>query len=397
MHVAMSAAVNNDGLAELLVMAGMLVTLAWMQARFHGQLGAGSECSAGPRERWMMASLGILLGLGMLTKVYAYALAPVLLCTVVMVVWLRPRTQVDGDAGRVEGASWQTFGEGVRLTMWALLPALALGSLWWIRNSIVYGGLDLLGMARHTRVVEGQPLTAEWIAIHGWVAYGERAISFTFRSFWGVFGWMGVFMDQRIYTAFLVFTGIIFLGVLWATVRLISGRPDADMDLFQLWVLGLFGVMLLVVSAAYLWYNVNFVQHQGRYFFWGILPISAVAALGWREVMQPLQGLITGLLGLVLALCTAVAGYVTGTPGKWTVLTIAAMTLVLLFQPLLLIGSSQAMMKRLPAPVGNWLARPGSGTAMRWARTGLWALPFIALFVVDVTIPNTLIVPQLAR
>ena len=397
MHVAMSAAVNNDGLAELLVMASMLVALVWMRARFYGSPGAGSRPGSDRRERRMMVTLGLLLGLGMLTKVYTYAMAPILLSTVVIVVWLRPRAQPGRGGGRAEGASWLTFWAGGRLALWALIPALALGSLWWIRNSVVYGEWDMLGLAQHGRVVVGQPLTVDWIAINGWVAYGERAFSFTFRSFWGVFGWMGVFMDQRIYTAFLVFTGIIFLGVLWAVVRLISGRPDADMDLFQLWVLGLFGVTLLAVSAAYLWYNVDFVQHQGRYFFWGLLPISTIVALGWREVMQPLQGIITALLGLVLAACTALAGYVTGTPGKWTVFTIGVMALVLLFQPLLLIGTSQAMMKRLPATVQDWLARPGAVAAARWARAGLWALPFVALFVLDLTIPNAVIVPQFAR
>ncbi len=32
----------------------------------------------------------------------------------------------------------------------------------------------------------------------------KRAFSFTFKSFWGVFGWMGVFLDERIYTALLL-------------------------------------------------------------------------------------------------------------------------------------------------------------------------------------------------
>ena len=40
--------------------------------------------------------VGILLGLGMLTKMYAYVLTPILLATVVMVIWLKPEVRRNG-------------------------------------------------------------------------------------------------------------------------------------------------------------------------------------------------------------------------------------------------------------------------------------------------------------
>ena len=125
------------------------------------------------------------------------------------------------------------------------------------------------------------------------------------------------------------------MGLLWATVRFISGPPDTDMDSFQIFVLVLFGVMLMAVTASYAWYNIQFVQHQGRYFFWGLLPISAVVALGWREVFQPLQGVITGMLALVLTAGIAVTGSAVGTLDKWSLLSTGLVTLMLLLQPLL--------------------------------------------------------------
>lgn len=39
-----------------------------------------------------------------------------------------------------------------------------------------------------------------------------------------------------------------------------------------------------------------------------MLPISTAVALGWREVLQPLQGLITGTLGAVSAGAIFVSG-----------------------------------------------------------------------------------------
>lgn len=398
MHVAMLAAVNNDGLAELLVVASMLVTLSWMRCRFYasGIRGedTGREAFCVFSEERRLVWLGILLGLGMLTKIYAYVLAPILLLTIVMVVWRNP-TPKSRDHAEDTRPGWRTLREGVRLSLWAAIPALLLGAVWWVRNYTVYGGWDLLGLVQHGRVVAEQPRTIDWIADKGWMTYWERAFSFTFQSFWGVFGWMGVFMDQRIYTAFLLFTGVIFLGVLWAVVRMISGRPDADMDLSQLWALGLFGVMIVAVGLAYIWYNAEFMQHQGRYFFWGLLPISTIVALGWREVMQPLQGLITAALSLAVVAGVTLVGYVIGAPNKWTLLTACLIALALLLQPLLLAGTSRGTMRRLPGSVQQWLQRPAVVSFTRWARVGVWALPFVLMWLLNLLIPHTFIIPQL--
>ena len=83
MHMAMAAAVNNDGLAELLLMASMLTLLLWMRQRFYGK----------PAQRRHLLLLGVLLGLGMLTKIYAYLMLPLVVAAVVVVTWLTPRVQ----------------------------------------------------------------------------------------------------------------------------------------------------------------------------------------------------------------------------------------------------------------------------------------------------------------
>jgi hypothetical protein len=393
MHMAMSASVNNDGLAELLLMASMLILLRWMRDQFYAVDDANSGDPPTPRPRRFLLRrrlllLGVLLGLGLLTKVYAYILLPIVLLTVIAVLAMRPRVHS-------EEAGTSPLWRAISWSMWVLVPALILGLPLWIRNMRLYGGWDVLGLSRHDQVVVGQARTSDWIAVNGWVAYGERAFGFTFKSFWGVFGWMGVFMDERIYSMLLLFTGVIFLGVLWATVRFISGGPDMDMDRFQLSVLGLFGVILLAVTASYLWYNVKFVQHQGRYFFWGILPISTIIALGWREVLQPLQGAITGLLAGVLAMSVALAGYVSGGVDRWTVLSISLIALVLLLQPLLLGGTNRYTLRWLPKWIKERLSLPAiaSGTAV--LRTAVWALPFLLFMLLSLAIPRLYIIPQL--
>ena len=42
----------------------------------------------------------------------------------------------------------------------------------------------------------------------------------------------------------------------------------------------------ILTLAAYLWYNTQFVQHQGRYLFTALVPIGLAAALGWREALR---------------------------------------------------------------------------------------------------------------
>lgn len=390
MHMAMAAAVNNDSLAELLLLASMLMLLQWMRHRFYE-----THPSKRRSQKQQLIWLGILMGLGMLTKIYAYLMLPLVLAVVVVVTWLAPRIQSTPRESVHFSPTRASLIDGLRHALWVVVPAALLALPIWIRNLYLYGGWDLLGLAWHDQVVAGQPTTAAWIADVGWIAYSERAFSFTFQSFWGVFGWMSVFMDERIYSALLVFTGVIFLGVLWATVRFISGGPDTDMDAFQLAVLILFGLMLIVVTTGYVGYNLKFVQHQGRYFFWGLLPIGTVVALGWREVLQPLQGAITGFMAAVLAVATAVSGTVTGGMNKWTVLSIGLIALILFCQPLLLGGVSPDALRWLPNSTRQWMARPRVAGLLRLARSLTWALPFILLFILDLAIPHLFIVPQL--
>lgn len=390
MHVAMNAAVNNDGAAHLLLMATMLLLLRRMRDAFYG------THETTPQRRRSLLWLGVLLGLGLVTKIYAYLLLPIVLVVLLLLDWLRPRSSGDPQDGVRLSPSRSGLLDGVRAASWVLAPALLIAAPMWVRNALLYGPTDLLGLSRHDQIVVGQVRTAEWIATHGWMDYAERAISFTFRSFWGVFGWMGAFMDDRIYTALLFFTGVIFLGLLWATVRFISGGADTDMNVFQLTVLLLFGVILLAVFTGYVGYNLKFMQHQGRYFFWGLLPISTIIALGWREVLQPLQGAITGLLAAVLALAIALVGTVNGDLNKWTLLSVTVIALVLLCQPLLL-GDQADTLRWLPGKLKRFLARPLPARLLQGGRALVWALPFILLLVLNLMIPSLFIVPQLAR
>jgi hypothetical protein len=436
MHVAMLASVNNDSLAGLLLLATMLVLLHWLRNRFYasnpedssksagryttGETGVATEQSAresltnhqGRPGRFirepLLLTLGILLGLSLITKIYAYVILPISLAAVVSVLWIQPRVNAQHPTRATHPderlrplrdwrKTWPALRDAFRTALlWVALPAVLIALPMWLRNIYLYGNWDFLALAWHDTVVIGQPRTSQFIETFGWVEYSERAYSFTFKSFWGVFGWMGVFMDERIYTALLIFSGVIFMGVLWATVRFISGGSDTDMDFFQLSVLLLLGLILAAVAFSYLWYNLKYVQHQGRYFLWGLLPIGVIVALGWREVLQPLQGLITGFLAAVLAGAMFIAGTLTGSTDKWTLLSIGAPAAVLLIHPFLLTNAhSRYSLLPLPRGLVKRLEQPYLVRLFAWLRLLVWALPFLLLCLLDLLIPSIFIVPQL--
>ena len=221
MHVALMASVNNDALAELLIVGSVLAVIRWQRLNL--------ESEADRRQGYLLAA-GILIGLAFLTKATTYILLPVALVVVIIrSVW--PGLARDNSVGRLM----------VRVAL-LIAPALLLGLPWWIRNSLLYGNLDILGLSWHDAVVSGQPTASAWIAENGWEAYWERAWSFTSKSFWGVFGWLGVFMDARIYTALFILSALAAMGALfqvWTRERQKNWR----------WTAHLFSPMMTLLVA----------------------------------------------------------------------------------------------------------------------------------------------------
>jgi 4-amino-4-deoxy-L-arabinose transferase-like glycosyltransferase len=259
-HIAMMAGVNNDSLTEFLIALALWMTLRWM-----------SICVTGTQaDRWLVG-LGVALGLGLVTKA-SFAPVVVLAGIAILIMWWR---ETDRQLPHL-----------LRHLALVFVPTLLIVMPWWARNAATYGGLDLYGMANHDAVVVGQPRTADWIQDHGWGAWLERWITFTFQSFWGQFGWMGVLMPVWLYRllALCSLVGVVGLPVGLRQAREVASRPVIQ-DL-QLFILGLLVVLVLLV---YGYYNITFVQHQGRYLFPALIPVAIGAALavkGWINLLR---------------------------------------------------------------------------------------------------------------
>lgn len=250
-HVAMLAAANNDALAEVVMALGVLLCL---------RLILSTEPDKG---RWW--PLGVALGVAFLTKLSAYPLAGLAGFALLLVArrarWPLPTLLRAGAA--------------------LFVPALVLGGAWWVRNLVVYGGLDFLGMRRHDAVVQGQLRTSEALAHWGVADYAQRFLQTTFQSFWGMFGWMGVVMDQRVYLALLVFTVGLVIGLAGAAFA--RWRSGAALALPRRDALAFSVAAVLLAVAVYLYYNLTFVQFQGRYLYPALPLIALGVALALRQ------------------------------------------------------------------------------------------------------------------
>lgn len=251
MHVAMGAAINADSLAEVLLAAVFLISLA----RAGGRLG----------DRRFVLLGGIVFGLVLLTSIKIYA-------SVVLILFAEVRFR----AGGLGAKTWKTI-------LPLLAVSLVLSSWWFIRNALLYGG-DIFGLARHDAVVIGQPTTADWIVKYGLKNTVADFFIITFKSFWAQFGWMGVLVSDRIYVGLLVLTIAAVLGVSLLALR--KFRLFEEKGWRPSWVWALLGLWLMVAALDLVLYNLRYFQPQGRYLFPALIPISALGVIGLYELFD---------------------------------------------------------------------------------------------------------------
>jgi 4-amino-4-deoxy-L-arabinose transferase-like glycosyltransferase len=239
MNTAISAAVNNDALANALA----AVTLAALTLGLR----------RGFSDRWAVG-LGVLIGALVLTKLTVYVYVPLIVGTLLL-------------AGRGRAGAWLG---AVRWPAIAVLVSLLVAGWWIIRNLLVYGPLDPLAMVRHDEIVVGQPR---------WTSYDLESFDFflriLFRSFWGMFGWMGVVLDDGFYILYLVLTvlGIVGVEIGWLARTPLLSRHASLLT---------WAALLVFAEVAY--YNLTFIQPQGRYLFPALAPIAVCLSSGWLQL-----------------------------------------------------------------------------------------------------------------
>ncbi|BCX03459.1 MAG: hypothetical protein KatS3mg053_1397 [Candidatus Roseilinea sp.] len=281
-HLAIMASYNNDALSEALLALALLLSV-WLV------MGRNALTTRN------LVVLAIVVGLCFVTKAQAYLALPVALIGVFLAM---KRADTTDTTDTIDTADANDTISRRRSLLLVLGLSALIGLPWWGRSIGLYGGADFLGLQRHNEVVVGQPTTAEWLAEYGLDGVLSRLLQTTFQSFWGQFGWMSIPLDRRIYLALLVFTLVsagLFLA--WwvhgrAVRRSLDGQTQARageeiyspylvLTAQQSRALTLLACLALFTLLAYIWYNLQFVQHQGRYLYPALVPIATAFALGW--------------------------------------------------------------------------------------------------------------------
>ena len=243
MFVFINASVHDDALADL-VAAATLYVAARLLVR-------------GPTTRRAVA-LGILAGLGVLTKLTCLLVVP----TVGLALLYRPLA----NQGR---AGWR---EVVRLGGIVLGLALFIGGWWFVRNVFLYG--EPTGMVRQTGVWGVRENAPDLIA-------AARELGFLHDSLWGVFGYGQIPMPRWVYglARLLGLAAAGGLGLFWARRR--AGRIPWECPP---------AVLLILVSAPLVAFAVNFARMTvsaaadfGRYLFVALAALAPLYALGLNE------------------------------------------------------------------------------------------------------------------
>lgn len=271
----LSAVANNDNAATTFSVLVLWQTAALLHDRR-------------PRAFWSRAGLlGLLLGLGLLSKASLAALVPVVGLALPLAAVRRRRVQEAGES-LASPAVLTTSALGLGLTA---AVAAAVAGWYFVRNWLLYGDPLAWSFVLQTNALREGPLTADVLA---WLFRG------LFRSFW--LGWIGIAFDNWIYWLIGIACVVGLAGfVLWL-VRRWRGLDGA----FR-WTLALLGLHAAITLVSLVqWTATVLGTDQGRLVFPLLPAVALVLAAGWawwagdgRRVWVP-GGLVAGMLLLAV-------------------------------------------------------------------------------------------------
>jgi hypothetical protein len=301
MRLATAGAIGNDLLAEV-VFSGTLVLLA-------------STIRYGITAR-RTVGLGLLLGAGLLSKSTCVLLFPVVALGVAYAISSRtpggasdaetpppdplPETERGSRRGRIlappspfrgggMGGRGPSPTEALGAVCTAFAIALFVGGWWLVRNQRLYG--ELFVAQTFVRYFQDTARPELFLRIgYTFASYLLLlVIPLTFRSFWGVFGHMqiqmGVLKEAPLLPPSWIYPLLVVPSVasLVGLVRVYARRTDLDPAARTCWALLL--ITTLLVAAAFLRFNTEFFQAQGRYLFPAMAPIALFFVLGLQWVV----------------------------------------------------------------------------------------------------------------
>jgi 4-amino-4-deoxy-L-arabinose transferase-like glycosyltransferase len=284
MQLSVATTIGNDALTEVLAAGVVLLLIRYLQTADRHR----TERVRDVVRPTAMSSVGVLIGLGLLTKSVAILMFPV--------AWVAALLAARGG----NGYRWGQLARDVALTTGV---ALAISGWWLARNQLLYG--DPLAQRAFLDAFEGlrpspQSFMEEY-KVPSVASYVGQVMIWTMASATGVFGPVSgnrfAFFPYYVYFA----TGAVALAALFGFARWLE-RAKIGRWQRQAWALcGLFGLLLL---ASFVRFNFSFFQAQARYLF-PVLPAACAAfALGLQMLFPPRwqTGILVGVVVLIALL-----------------------------------------------------------------------------------------------
>ena len=246
-HVMLSSSVSNDILAELVFGTALLLIVELLTDRF---------------TLLNTTATGIIMAIGCLTKATCVILIPVAIVAYLL-MYKKCQCSIKTLAGHVL----------------LMLFVTAAGAGWWfLRNNALYGDPLAMGIFQS---YFGDTAKPEYWFSQGFTAfqYLELVATWTFASFWGVFGHMNIFMPSWIY---ITAAAVSLIGIAGS----IKGIPEwrrQSMLSNEIWVV--FATTFVLVLLAFIRFNTVFFQAQGRYLYPAIVPIAVLWVLGIEGIL----------------------------------------------------------------------------------------------------------------
>ncbi|MEM7344073.1 MAG: hypothetical protein AAF485_07510, partial [Chloroflexota bacterium] len=267
MFIFISASINNDN-AVIMFVTLALGVMVWM-------VGGMEDWKSETLDRWkynaslsIPALLGLLIGLGTLSKLYAFGLIPL---AGLLFVWIAYTTESTESSFSLSPRFWR------KVIVWnvtMLFVIFVVAGWFYIRNAILYEG-DILALEvmRHTA--------------------GERdeipslaTIQAEFKGFriayWALFGGVNILVDDWIYiildwVSLVAALGVFIFIVLQLRIKsiIINKSPNFHYPVFII----LLGWYLIMIAGFIVW-NLTQPAGQGRLLYPAIAAISAMGIWG---------------------------------------------------------------------------------------------------------------------
>lgn len=258
----LSASANNDNLVILISAWVLVLLVGWLKR----------PDLPGPAH---LALLGVLLGLGALSKAAGLLLWPLAAAVCLYLAWRGRRWR------------WLALAGGV-----LLLAALAVSGWWFLRNLRLYG--ELTGIQTHLAVVgyrRALPVTLSGVI-------GEfRGFRY---SFWLLFGWFSILAPQPFYW---IMDALTLLGAVGFALFLARSRRAGPAGTRPALLLLL--AWTLLVAVGLLRWTTFTLASQGRLLFPALSAISLFLVTGWAELLPRPARRPVGVAALALWLVWA--------------------------------------------------------------------------------------------